>query len=355
MVFKVLRRFLITKLKFSFIPQREKMVTSLTMLSITVTMNASNIPADCKGSAAPVGGIYCKKIEYLDNNTIIANLTPATNYQFLLVVCQTVACGTIERIVSVMKFGATLPTLASFNGVEQIKLANNVSEIGKVYLKVTPPDFNTGYFDGYIIGYKSDLLLPAFDRISETATLPVTPYDYTTANYIEVGNINYNGVDNYCFTVYPFVYDNLGGKIEFENDIWQCSTATVEAPTIDQFPGIDQAISNKSNISLLWNLPAAEVYSHIEIFWRKTAGGFDFSEAINETTVNYTFANYDRAIVPGTESQYLIENLPNGTYKVGVLSYYANGINGIERSEFNIQTFECIVNSAGVPTDCNPL
>ncbi|MGK0367649.1 MAG: hypothetical protein ACI9QD_000787 [Thermoproteota archaeon] len=324
----------------------------------TTSMNASNITTGCSGNGFDVGGIYCKKVNYTLTTTSVANLIQATDYQFLLVVCQTVTCATGERIVSDLETGATIPTLASFSGIDSIQIASTAVDIGSMDLLVTPPNFDTGYFDGYIVGYKAVLTDTVFDKIGEdgyTGGLSLTSYDYTSENKVRVNGISYDGSTQYCFTVYPFIYDSLGGKLESPNGIWKCSVATIEAPTAEEYEGINQSVTDGNKITVIWNTPSSGVYAEYEVFWSNTGVAFNFSDAILDTTVNYTFTNYNRATVPGDQTSYLIEGLPDGTYVIGVLTRYVNGITAIERSEFNTQLFSCIVVDLSISAPCTAL
>jgi hypothetical protein len=324
-----------------------------------VILNAGTVTDECVLNEDQGTGIFCKKLSYKTFGTIAAGLKASKDYQFLVMVCQKPECGPSERVPSTVKLGSTFPLIAGFSGLDKVQLAQSVFELGSVKLTFTPPDFTNGYFDGYIVGYKNTpAFLPTFDKISEEdyqladGTMQVLPYDHETAASITVNGINYLSGAIYCFTVYPFIYNSDGDKVEYQNNVWKCEIPSIEGPDKEKFPGMDQGMASGSTIAAIWNAPGSGIYDRYEVYYRKTAGQFSFSEAIQQTTVDGNFTNYGRMLADPDDTMVNITNLPNGSYQVGVLSVYT-APNGIIRSEFNENIFTCNVDAGGFPTECS--
>lgn len=328
------------------------------------SVNSAAITDGCI-AGNPVGGVYCKKIDATLRSALIANLNALTTYQVMLVVCQDIYCTTSKRVVSALKTGTTTPILAGFNGISSISVARNVNEIGKLVLNFTPPDFTLGYFDGFVIGYKKDKTATVFDQITEaTYTGPVTvdSFNYAIDSMIKINNISYTDGQNNCFNIYPFVYDASLAKIGYNADKWVCVIPTISPPSKTEFTGIGQIITTNGGFMINWSAPGNGVFTHYEVFWKKTAGSFSFNTAIAETSAG-NFTNYGRSLVADyvtdQNTQFQISNLPYTTYKIGVLTYYLNPLtindgdptNDIYRSENNDKIFTCVVNATSNP--CN--
>jgi hypothetical protein len=65
---------------------------------------------------------------------------------------------------------------------------------------------------------------------------------------------------------------------------------SVTAPNVDDFIGVSQAFNSSNNLTVIWNAPSKGVFEEYEVFYKKTPGEFNFSQA--ETTVLY-----ERAVV----------------------------------------------------------
>ncbi len=304
-------------------------------------LNPGTITDECKSDGVPIGGVFCKKEAYFQNGSYVGGLIASSLYNFMIVVCQNAEC--TSKILSTVKQGSTLPVLADFNGILGIGVAESLIDLGTYYLEVEPASFEDGYFDGYIIGYKDSLLNPIYDKISETTysgDLNVQPYNYKQDNEIAVTGIAYNSSNTYCFTVYPFIYDNLGGKIEYPNDKWQCRIPSYEPPTIDEFSGFRDGRANSNYLLLTWDVPLGGIFLDYEIYVRKTPGNFFFGEAIFEVESG-NFTNYSKYSVSSTQQSVTLY-LPNGTYKLGILTNYFTSTGSI-KSEYNTQLLSCNV------------
>ncbi|MFZ4713670.1 MAG: hypothetical protein ACOYL6_08165 [Bacteriovoracaceae bacterium] len=319
---------------------------------LSTSVNSSVITDGCV-AGTPVLGVYCKKVESNLNSAIIANLNGLTTYQVMVVVCQNSACSAGQRVVADIKTGSTTPTLGGFTGIGSISLASNVNELGKLILNYSPPDFSLGYFDGFIIAFNRDKSLLVYDEITEvpyTGNLVVQPYNYALDSKIIIENISYSDGMQSCFNIYPFVYDGALLKVSYNQNKWLCEIPVIKAPTKSQFPGINQGFTSNASFTVRWPIITKGIYTEFEIYWRKTAGGFDFDEAKTETSAG-NFTNYGKAISPGHTTQFTLGNIANGNYRVGVLSRYVNPQtindgnpdNDIYRSEYNTGIFTCPV------------
>src|SRR5690606_27587273 len=102
-----------------------------------------------------------------------------------------------------------------------------------------------------------------------------------------------------CFSMYPFVYDALG-TVVYKNSSasWTCTTTKIVTATKKNFEGIRDAEVSERSIFINWSEPSKGVFSHFEVFYRKAANSsdstFNFTSAVQATTVNYDFSEYGR-------------------------------------------------------------
>jgi hypothetical protein len=190
-----------------------------------IPLNNATLSAECV-SGELNDNMFCKKIDFTERDTLIANLEPSKTYNFQVVICRTAECGPFDRILANPKQATTFPNLAPFGGLEEVQEARFIDELGSVFLKFTPPNFTEGWVDGLIIGvkYTTDPD-PSFDKISEgvyAGPLDMQPFDYTKDSQVEIRGVEYNANKLYCFTIYPFIYDEFDQKVEYQNDAWTC-------------------------------------------------------------------------------------------------------------------------------------
>ena len=288
--------------------------------------------------------VSCRKLPGTSLSTVVANLTAFQTYSVQLVACQNAECSVYKA--GQIKTGNTIPTFAGFNGIISVQIATNISEIGKIFLKVPLPDFNEGDFDGYIIGFKTDNGTN-YIEVSEMANPPFTisNYNYRTDTTIEITGIDYKVGGLYCFTVYPFVYNEDGTKNSSVNEIWKCNSPVITAPTARQFPGLTDGTVQGFNLMMSWSAPAGGIYEDYEIYLRKIPGTFTFTEATT-TTDGGDLSIYSKATVPFYAANYEFSNLSPGTYKVGIISRFIFGSFGTYRSEDNVKLYTCVVDGA---------
>lgn len=310
-----------------------------------VSLNAVTLTEACNGSGQSVNDIYCKKLEYTKSDTMIANLKTSTKYNLILVVCQSIECESGKRILGDTESISTIPKVPSFSGIKTITQAKNINEVGTLYLNFSLPDFDDGFFDGYIIDFKTSSDSAAeYDEITEEdydGNIGAKEYNYLTDSTIQVEGITYDG-STHCFNIYPFLYLSDGSKDKTLRGTgkWKCINPEVVGPTLSQFQGITEARTTGNDVTISWNNPTSGVYTEYEIFYRKKSGAFLFEEAIQDTTVDYDNEDYERVVInvdadsPNTTIRNLPELAGGGSYKFGMITHYLSA-DGVIRSEEN--------------------
>lgn len=344
-----------------------------------------DVSAACefKSSQELLGGqIGCKKASPDLLATDLNDLAINQLYQVQLYICINIEC-TENVQLSVLQEG-TGNLLAGFSGIQNIKLAENLEQLGTVTLVYGTPDFSSGYFDGLAIEMtteKPELIAwiddpdlnprPATEIITEdgySGNFSHISFDYKEDSTVIVQGIDYSAANNYCFTMYPFVYDEVGSVVYKDSAAsWTCVTTKVGAPTKKEFEGIREAEVSERTIFINWNLPTKGVYSHFEVLYRKATGPadttFNYDSVIEETTVNYDFSYNGRVLVdknigydvdgnPELATFVALNNMANGYYNIGVLTYANLGY--VIRSEKNIKIFQCYIDGISA-ANCTPL
>ena len=321
----------------------------------------SGAPATCLSPSQASGGIYCKKLGFTEVSTIVSGLDPRQEYKFVLFVCQSPTCLSGQRVESDEELISTIPALASFAGIASVSKPKSLDTINEAYLNLNEIDFDTGYFDGLIIKMgrtldQSDLPV-TIER--DSGTVRFLDFDHTSVNKITVTGVDYLSDQPYCFSVHPFTYNDETATTftEYPNNIYECALPGIDGPAINQFPGVGNALADGdlNLIQVTWSEPTGGIYSHYEVFWKKLDTNFNFLNAIQETTVDYDFSNYGRALVEDDELSYYITNLADGNYAIGVLTWYAyiadNGAQEV-RSEQNTNIIFCTIQD-GVTQNCS--
>jgi hypothetical protein len=327
------------------------------------SFSEANIASTCI-SGTIVGGFLCKKVDSNSLSATIANLNALSTYRVYLVVCQDIQC--TNKLISLPKTGTTTPTLGGFTGIKSISTARNVNEVGKLTLNYSVPDFTLGYFDGFVIAFKTDVNFVANpDLITEdtyTGTITYDSFNYVYDNSITVNNVSYFDGITKCFNISPFVYNANQTKTWYNNEKWSCVVPTILAPNKDEFTGFRSGtpsigtVSNPGNIFFRWTKPSSGVFTKYEIIYKKVSSvseSFNFSTAISEINSGGT-TNYKRLFLSDYLEEYTLPNLVPGTYKIGILTYYLNPLdatNSVYRSEYNDRFLTCEINAVGGTCD----
>lgn len=337
------------------------------------------------------GNTGCKKVSYDRLATDLNDLPPGTGIQAKLLVCIDIDCGNYFELPTLT--GVTGGQIAGFGGIQKVILARNLSELGKLTLEYDLPNLADGYFDGLAVevtNNQSDLMSwindptnytkPVTDIISDPSyagVLEIGPYNFETAGKIVIDKVTYTPSISYCFAIYPFLY-KADGSIDYrdESATWKCSNTNLTAPNKKEFAGIQQGAVIGNDITLSWNAPSNGVYDTYEIFIKPAAGpgdaSFSFDGAIEDTTVDYTFAYYGRYTLPGqifvslldadgnevgqSESRTLhtFYGLAPGYYNIGILTYINLGLSEPLRSEYNTKVVQCYIDGVN-DSECTQL
>jgi len=293
--------------------------------------------------------VDCKKLQFDEVETLFSGLEEKVNYDVKLVACQGISCG-VYADSGAPKQMSTDPPMATFTGLSTIEPPRDADELGTIYLKFNPPDFNSGILDGLIVAIGQDdgsyIELNASD-VTNTTNYVVGYFDYRSAFEIPVNGIDpYDGAANYCFKAYPFIINNDLSltKLDPSDQIPVClakSDSTnnyIFPPTKEEFPGSFPPSPGSQSVSLTWSHPPKGIYDRYEIFYRNTDGGqtFNLDAAISDWEDNNVMDTYERVVVSRYYTNKTIENLnPCDTYSFGMVTYYI-GLDGKEyRSESN--------------------
>jgi hypothetical protein len=183
-------------------------------------------------------------------------------------------------------------------------------------------------------------------------------YNFLSENQITLRGIDYLTTDPYCFTLYPFKWDNDGiTRREFPNDVWKCVTPKPEASTAEQFAGLGAGYTEDDRVTLLWDAPSSGVFTYYELFWNKQPGGnFNWGDAIGQAGNNFNFSNFGRKLITPDQTSTVLSGFANGEYTFGMITYFTyliNDGNVILRSETNTGIKKCTIDHSKLePTNC---
>lgn len=331
-------------------------------------LNASSLPASCDnrledGENAETT-ILCKKLGYHHTDTTVAGLLPQTEYDFILVVCQTQECSSSERLIGDAQQGKTSGEDPVFGGIQSIVQARSISEFGTLSLAFQPVDTSRTYIDGYIIEYKdnpastaeAEYTLETLDSPDhQDGNLYIEPYDAKTANSVVVRGVEYYANTTYCFRIYPFVYNASGTKETFENEKWEClNTPTYTAPSQVEFKGLRALRTEGTSLTLRWEAPFKGVYEEYEIYYINTATNkslFGPAPVELDDAATASVSDYGRIIVDSGVTEITLNGFPeNSTWEFGILTNY-NSAQGKLRSEENTNLVVCNFKD-GLNQDC---
>ena len=330
-----------------------------TCTSICIPDKNKTNRTDCYGASDNNRWVDCKKLQFDEVETLFSGLEERVNYEVKLVVCQDLQCSVnIDSGAPVQM--STDPPMASFEGLSVIDPPRDADELGTVYARFNPPDFNSGILDGLIVANRlddgTDKELNAPDA-PNTTNFVVGYFDYRSAIEIPINGIDpYDGAANYCFKAYPFIINNdltITKLDPLEHQIPIClakSDATsnyIFPPTKEEFSGSFPPAPASQGVSLTWTPPIKGIHDRYEIFYRNTNSGetFNLNNAISDWTDNNVMDTYERVVVSRYYTNKTIENLnPCEEYSFGMVTYYV-GLDGNEyRSESNDSVWTVVPN-----------
>lgn len=297
----------------------------------------------CSGKETNDTSWSCVEIGFEKDRYTISDLVPFTNYDVYLLVCGTKTCAIGDAI----EFSSTPPYKtnpghAKFNGIYAIENAKYYWALNEIYLRLTPPDINSGVVDGVLVELKERVSGPLSDVFlnhpdyGSGLNLSVANFDYKIADEIIVSGVSLSESEPYCFSLIPYYYSE-GNLIENRNnETTSCILPRVKTPTQDEFPGLTNAVvdSSTNTLTLAWAAPLGGVYQGFAIFLKIGGGPFLYSEGINSDP------NYIRINVPFGYTSHQIPFMNNGDYQVGILAYYNDGsTETFSEPNINVQPF----------------
>lgn len=324
----------------------------------TANLNIGTIPDQCL-QALEVGDnqnttILCKKVHYSEFNTITTGLLTQTDYDYILVLCQTVDCGASERIVGDPQEATTKSDNPVFGGVLSLSQASDISELDSIRINFIPVNLDETYIDGYMIEYK-DNPAPTEDSLYEVlqqtdsgyldGNLYVETFNYLNASSVLIRGIEYYTGKTYCFKIYPYVYDSNGVKVTFENENWQCINGpTYSAPTQLDFKGLRKTLSQDLQVTLRWQLPADGLFEEYELYYANVSNGKSLFGSIPVDLDNGSVSDAGRIIINSNIVEYTLSGFETGdVYEFGILTNF-NSTQGRLRSEENTNIVRCTFN-----------
>ena len=323
----------------------------------TAGLNSGNLTSNCKQDL-DVGDnqsttILCKKVIYSESEAITTGLMRNQDYDFILVLCLDTACSGDKRIVSDSQTIKVAPEDPVFGGITSIEQASNINDFGTLKLNFEPVDTSVTYIDGYVVEYKEnpaievDLLYEVLDVNDSSyvdGNISLLPYNPETANSLIVNGISYYESKDYCFKVYPFIFNEDGTRAVFENDNWKCiNTPEYLVPSQLEFKGLRNVISQGTQVTLRWELPTNGVYEEFELYYVDySSSSLVFATALQElddwTNIGSSFGRI--TLAPGQTEITLSGFNNNSSFEFGILSNY-NSTQGKLRSENNQNIVRC--------------
>ncbi len=276
----------------------------------------------------------CKKIEFSETSTKLADLDPLADYEIIPVICMTSTCEYANSIEYEHNSPYTIfPGIASFSGISDIEQARYYWAVDEIYLNISSPDMSKGALDGLLVEVKARTADdgPVYDTIlnhptaSNTSNLTVDSFDYESDETIVISGVSTESSEQYCFSVLPFIYNEGVVQLSRDGEVTKCITPSVSLPSEEEFEGLNFSITipdtSTNTVSLGWGAPEGGVYDKMRIFIREASGGesFEFSDATLLSNTDYVMVE-----VPYGTTSYTFSFLPDGIYKIGILPYYSN-------------------------------
>jgi hypothetical protein len=303
----------------------------------------------CDGEDGTYPEWRCKKLDFTETSTKLADLEPLADYEMIAVICMTTGCEYSNSIEYENQSPYTIfPGIANFSGINEIEQPKYYWSVDEVYLKIASPDFSSGAIDGLLVEAKArtaddgpvNNTILNHPTAGNPSNLNVDNFDYTSDDTITVTGVQTDSDEQYCFSVLPFIYNEGVVQISRDGEVTRCVTPTVALPDEEQFEGLNFSTTipdtSTNTISLNWSAPEGGIYDKFRIFIRDSSGGetFEFSDAVNPLNTDYVMVE-----VPYGTTSYTFSFLPDGVYTIGVLPYYSNNMEYAPYNS-NIYTFD---------------
>lgn len=285
----------------------------------------------CSGKETANPLFYCKNVEFDQVGTEIVDLEPFSDYEVNVLICQNFECSNFLKFDR--KTVATDINLVSFSGINEVKLATSMSEIGTVTLEYDVPDTSTGGADGLLVEVEARTTgVPAVATIlnnpasSNSTGIEVQPFTLGSGE-VTVTGIDYFSAENYCFYMYPYLYINGEVKFNSTGKVKKCIQPQLLPPSDNEFVGITGIGTDPASgfTEVQWAPPTAGLYSNYYLFVKTGGGFFNYGDAIG------TDPTYVRFKLPHWQTSMTLM-LPTGSYSAGVLTHL--NLNGVY-SDFN--------------------
>ena len=261
----------------------------------------------------------CKKETYSSLNSIITGLQALTSYNLRLVICGSISCTTsfLTDPISIK----TEPNIAVFNGIREITMNYDPSEIGSVNLKFLLPDFTTGYGEKYQVEVK--IGDGVYSKIEDQLDVFLNEnYDINTATSLRVSGIELGNTEKYCFKIKL----KIGASTD-TNTALSCldvSTTSTEskfiAPSKEDFAGLIGTDFNNYLI-VRWKKPLSGFYSHYKLYI-STVSDFAADKTTVENLDRFPFESQLSSEKTFMEKFYSIDQ--NKTYYIKMKTSFPN-------------------------------
>ena len=272
------------------------------------------ITQDCSINYSDPDSIACKKIPFNQLNTTLTGLVRDTEYEARFVICGENNCGELNSQGSVGRLVVdfpqsikTTPSLANFEGIKNIALSTDLSEIGAVSLGFVKPNLTSGYAEEYVVTVKRGSS-GAFTALAEEG-LTLDPYDMKTADKLIVRGLKFGEINDYCFRIQVKIGNNTDTNGSQKcvnvsgNPIYKLSGTSLES-NINFLPPSSSTEPKEFAGLLSASIPQPsggnETTETIKLIWRKPVAGFyfsyDFYTSSGVITINDLFSENNKSL-----------------------------------------------------------
>ena len=110
----------------------------------------------CDGEDSTYPEWSCKRIDYSENSTKLADLDALADYEIIPVICMTTTCEYASSIEYEHESPYTIfPGIANFTGITGIEQSRYFWAVDEIYLKISKPDITSGALDGLVVEVKA--------------------------------------------------------------------------------------------------------------------------------------------------------------------------------------------------------
>lgn len=311
----------------------------------------TNRDANCNGRESGNSNFFCKRVNFTDNSTRISDLIPYASYRFYLVLCQMNSCDPTNPNENILTYNSvtidTSPPGADFSGIIDIDHPRNFLAINEIYLRISPPNIESGAIDGLLVevksgspGYSTDTILNHPLEGENAGPLEVGFFDYVTALEIPVSGVSLGASSPYCFSLRPYRWEiSEGGGITdnliiTESNI-RCINPEIRAPTFEEFRGLTPALSGDPyqlghqdrSVFLEWRTPTSGIFEVYSLLYRYSTTPFTSDFNYQEAFLGAN--NYFRINIGPDPDEEIVDfqlfDLEDGYYEFTVRTFFGGG------------------------------